>query len=166
MNHADLAKAGFLYLVEVLRNGIVVDRELVHNIMPTEGLNHVLNVVLKGSTQIGTWYLAPFEGNYTPIAGDTAAAFPAAATECTAYSESTRQQFVPGTVSAGALDNAASRAEFTFNATKTVYGGFMTGASAKGATTSVLLSAVKFSSPKSLDSGSVLRVTAGITLTS
>lgn len=159
-------QAGFEYLFEILRDGVVIDSFTEKNLVPTEGLNHFLNVEFKGATQIGTWYLGVYEGNYTPVSTITAATISAAATETTAYNETTRVAFVPGTVASGAVDNSASRAEFTLNATKTIYGGFLSSASAKGATTGVLVSAVKFSSPKSLVSGDVLRVTASFTLTS
>lgn len=42
-------QGGFLYLVEVVdKAGNVVDSEEIHNLVPIEGLNHFLNVVLKG----------------------------------------------------------------------------------------------------------------------
>lgn len=160
------SRFGFMYLVEVIRNGIIVEQELVHNLMPTEGLNYVLGASFKGAAQVANWYLAPYEGNYTPVPTNTAANFPGLATECTAYDEATRVAFTSGAAAAGALDNAAARAEFTFNAIKTVYGGFLTSVAAKGAITGVVGSAVRFASPKQLDVGAVLRLTAGITLTS
>jgi hypothetical protein len=159
-------KLGFKYQFEIVKDGVVVDAWEETNLMPTEGLNHVLNTVLKGGTPVTTWYCSLFEGNYTPLATDTAAAFPAAATECTAYDEAARVAITFGTVAAGAVDNSAAKAEFTFNATKTVYGGAIQSVSGKGATTGALLSAVKFATAKSMEAGAVLRVTAGLTLTS
>ena len=155
----------FKYLVEVIRAGVVIDSETVDNIVPTEGLNHILNTVLKGGTPIAAWYVGLFEGNYTPVAGLTAATITGAATECTAYAESTRVAWTGGTVASGAVDNTASKAEFSINAAKTVYGGFLISASAKSATTGTLISAVRFATAKVLESGDVLRITAGLTLT-
>jgi hypothetical protein len=161
------AKAGFKYLVEVIgADGFVRDREVIHNLMPVEGLNHLLGVALKSSAQVATWYVGLYEGNYTPVPGDTAAGFPTSATETTAYDETTRQVLTLGAVLSGAVDNSANRAQFTLNATKTIYGGFISSSSAKSSTSGVLLSAVKFSSPKSLESGEILRLTAGFTITS
>jgi len=158
---------GFEYTLELCDpNGVVVERETIHNIMPTEGQNHALSVLLAGGTQNPTWYIGLFEGNYTPTLTDTAAAFPAASTETTTYSEATRVAFVPGAISGGAATNSASRAEFTSTSSKTIYGAFMVSASGKGATSGVLLSAAKFSTTKSFDVGFVLRVTAGITASS
>lgn len=160
------SKFGINYFVEVIRDGKVIDTEEVHNLVPTEGLNHILGVEFKGTTQVLSWYLAIFEGNYVPTSADTAAALPAASTECTAYAETTRVPFVGGTVAGGVLDNSASRAEFTMNATKTVYGAYMTSAPAKGATTGVVVSSVRFSAAKNLVATDILRITAGLTLTS
>jgi hypothetical protein len=164
MNLYQHIEAGVVYEVELVRKGQVIARERVHNLMPTEGLNHLISVGVKGGTQIGTWYIGLFEGNYTPLATDTAAAFPAAATECTAYDETTREEFVDGAAAAGAVNNSASKAEFTLNASKTLYGAFMASAPAKGATTGVLLSAARFASPKAGEAGDIIRVTGGLTL--
>lgn len=159
------AQAGFAYLIEVIKNGVVIDREVAHNVMPTEGANHIISSALTGGSQVSTWYLGLYEGNYTPTVADTAALLPGLAVECTAYTDATRKVWAPGAVAGGSVNNSATKAEFTFNAAKTVYGGFMTSAPAKGATTGALVSVVRFPSPKVLDIDSILRVTAGITLT-
>ena len=160
-------KAGFEYLVEVIdKNGVVQDAEVIKNLMPVEGITHVLNTILKGGAAVATWYVGLYEGNYTPTTPDIAATFPALATESTAYDAATRVAFVPGAIAAGNVDNSASKAEFTMTADKTIYGGFISSASAKGSTSGVLLSAVRFGSPKSIEAGGVLRVTAGFTLAS
>lgn len=163
----ELMKCGFTYRVEeVDKNGKVLSVEEVHNLVPNQGITHILNVLLKSGAQTATWYIGLFEGNYTPVATDTAATFPASATECTTYAASTRVAYAPGTIGSNMVDNDANRAEFVFNATKTVYGGFISSASAKGSTSGVLLSAVRFNSPKQLDSGSTLRVVAGFSMVS
>ena len=75
-------RAGFDYLIEIVdRDGNVRDTERVHNLMPGEGLNYVLGAALKGAAQITSFYVGLYEGNYTPVAGDTAATFPVSATE-------------------------------------------------------------------------------------
>lgn len=158
------AKAGFVYTVEHIRDGVVLSREQVHNLVPTAGLNHMVDVTLKNGTQYPGWYIAPYEGNYTPVAGVTMTTLPSDATETTAYSEATRVAFVPGTIANGAVDNLASKAEFTFTAAKTIYGGFVASSSAKSSTTGLAISVVKFTSPKVMDVGDVLRITSGLTL--
>jgi len=161
-----MSKFGFLWTAEFVdpTTGLITDREVVHNLTPEEGENHILNVILKGLSPVTTWYVLPYEGNYTPLNSDTGATFPASATECTTYVESTRQLFVPGTVAAGAVDNSASPASFTSNSNKTIYGGALVSAAAKGATSQVLLSAVRFATARNFDTGTLLRITASMTL--
>ncbi len=152
---------GFNYLVEHLRGGVVIDSEITHNLNPVEGLNHMMGVTFKTVTQVSKWYLTLYEGNYTPTPDLTAAAFPALATESVAYTPASRVEFIEGVVAGGSIDNSASKAEFTFTANKTIYGGALLSSSVRGATSGVIISAVRFTSPKVLTSGDVLRVTAG-----
>lgn len=161
------ARLGFEYLFEIVgQDGRVRDAWAQHNLMPTEGLNHMGGVTLKGVSQVANWFVGVYSGNYTPVAGDTAATFPASATESSAYSEATRVALVLGSFAGGTADNSASRAEFTASGTVTLYGGFVSSASAKGSTSGTLLSAVRFASPKALTAGEILRVTAGFTFVS
>ena len=62
------------------------------------------------------------------------------------------------------VDNLASKAVFTFNATKTIYGAFLVSSSVKAGNTGVLLSIARFSTAKVMESGTVFSVAAGITL--
>lgn len=160
-NLQSLVRAGFIWHIEHVRAGVVIDRETVHNIIPDEGLKHMGGVTFKSATQVPTWYLAPYEGNYNPDHAATAATIVAASTECTAYDEAARQEWVEGTLDLN-MDNSASKAEFTMNATKAVYGGFLISSSAKGAVTGVLMSLVRFASPKNCTAGDTLRIVAGI----
>lgn len=163
----DVLKPGFTYTFDLLdRHGRVIEREVVHNLIPVEGLAFMLGALFKNQTVPSGWYIAPYEGNYTPTLGDTAAAMPALATECTAYAASLRAPFAPGAVSGTTIDNGASSAEFVFTEEKTLYGGFMTSSPNKGATTGILLSAVRFGSPKAVGPENPLRVTAGFTFAS
>jgi hypothetical protein len=161
-------RAGFNYLVEVVRKDGSVDdaqTEIVHNLMPTEGMNHMLNVEFHGATQVSVWYLGVYGANYTPTLNDVASTFATVASEITTlYDETTRVVFNESAAANGMIDNAASRAEFTFNAPATAYGGFISSAAAKGALTGSLASVVKFASAKVLEAGAVLRITAGFSL--
>jgi hypothetical protein len=154
------AHIGFTYIIETIRNGVVVDTDVVDNLIPIEGLNHMADVTFKGGLQNTTWYVGLFEGAYTPVPGDTAATFPGSATELTAYTGD-RKALVLGAIADGAVDNSASKAEFTGTTNgKVATGGFVSSAVTKGATTGVLISVVRFPSPKTLNAGDVLRVTA------
>jgi hypothetical protein len=84
-------------------------------------------------------------------------------TELTPYSNSTRPQWNGGTASAGSIDNSASKAQFTCNATATVVGAFLSDNSTKGGTTGKLYAAGNFSASKDVASGDTLEVTATFT---
>ena len=157
-------KAGFKYTITHLRGEEVISEEIQHNLIPTEGLNYIIGTSAAAVAQITAWYLGIYEGNYTPVAGDTMSTFPGSSTESTAYTEATRVAWTAGTVSAGAVSNSASAATFTINATKTIYGAFMSSVSTKSATTGTLLSAVLFASPKAVVSGDILNITSTLTL--
>lgn len=129
--------------------------------VPIEGLNHMMSVTVKGAASVPKWYIGLYEGDYTPDPSVTAATLPALATECTAYSEATRQELKTGAVNGGATSNADEIAEFTFPVNKTIYGAFIASAPAKGASTGVLLAVTRFPSPRVMSAGSVLRVFVG-----
>lgn len=165
-NFASLAGIGFVYDTRIIRVNGDVEQETTHNIMPLEALTDILTVWLKDGAKSPNWYVALYEGNYTPDPSLTAANFASVATECTAYNPSTRVAWIGGTVTAGAVDNGASRAVFTMTAAKTLYGGGLLSSSTKGGTTGKLGSAVRFASPKVLSIGDQLSVAAGISLIS
>lgn len=161
-----IVRLGFEHTIEHVRDGKILSVETVKNLVPTEGLNYILEAALRAGTVLPNWFVALFEGNYTPVAGVTAATFPAAATESTAYDEATRVAWVSAAAAAGVVTNAASKAVFTINATKTIYGIAMSSASAKGATTGALVSVAKFAAAKSVVATDILNVTSSITMTS
>lgn len=136
------------------------------NLCVDEGLNSLLNIQFDAATQITAWYMGLFEGNYTPVAGLTAATVASAATETTAYNETTRRAFSPAAASAKSITNSASAATFTFNATKTLYGAFLISDNTKGGTSGVLFSAAKFPTTKSVSSGDQLLLTYTFTASS
>lgn len=162
----EAAKAGFTYCVEHIRDGEVIGCSVDTNLMPVEGLNHVLTTELLGGPQVAAWFLGLTTNDYAPQTADVMATYAALAGETVAYDGTTRKAFTPGSVAGGVVDNAAARAEFTFSAPTTVRGGFLSSSNTRGGTAGVLLSAVRFASPKVVDTGDILRVTAGIQLTS
>lgn len=143
-------RMGGKFLIDHMRGGELIDQFECPNLVVNEGLDHVLNTVFHGGTQVGTWFLGLFEGNYTPIATVTAATIAAAATESTAYTESQRQEYNEAAASAQSITNSANKATFTMNATKTIYGAFLVSNATKSATSGVLFSAARFSAAKSV----------------
>lgn len=144
------------YHGQLMRGGEVIDDFEDENLVVDQGLNALLDVMFHNATQIGTWYLGVFEGNYTPVAGVTAATIAGASTESSAYDEPSRPAFNEAAAAGQAITNSANRATFTFNATTTIYGAFLISDATVGGTTGALFSAARFSSSKSVVSGDQL----------
>lgn len=142
----------------VTRRYMSLGRQEDHNLVPGEGINRLVENWLAAGAQIPNVYVSIFEGDYTPVGTVTAASYPADATESTAYTEGTRQAFTPGSVASGSVDNTASRAEFTMNAAKTIFGGGLHPTSTKSATTAPLMAAVRFSTSRSVVNTDILQV--------
>lgn len=139
---------GGRFHIDHVRDGKVIGTEDVTNLVVNEGLDHVLNTVFHSGTQVATWFLGLFEGNYTPVATVGAATIAAAATETTAYTETQRQEYNEGAASGQSITNSANKATFTMNATKTIYGAFLASNATKSSTSGVLFSAARFATPK------------------
>jgi hypothetical protein len=148
------------------------DERVDSNIVVTEGMNHMLDVVLHGTTAVGTWYFGLFSANYTPVATLTAATFTSASTELVSntegYSETTRQAFVEAAAASGSINNTASKAAFTIATatTVTVWGAGLLSSNVKGGTTGTLLSAAKFSAARTLYNTDLFNLGYTLSLTS
>lgn len=158
--------AGGVFEFELVRDGKVIDKWAEHNLVTNEGLNDLLQVYLGGGSQKATWYVGIFEGNYTPLATVTAATITAASTECTAYTEATRPEWVEASAASQSITNTASKAAFTINATKTIYGAFLVSSSEKSGTSGVLFAATRFAASRSVVATDQLLVTYTVSATS
>lgn len=138
------------------------------NIIPTAGLNLLLDQLVGGAAQVNPWYVALFSGNITPAATLTGPTFVATATEFIGYNEATRVAFVEAAAAAGVVDNAASRAVFTINATATIYGGALLSASAKSSAGAgdKILACARFATSRAVVAADELAVKYTLTATS
>lgn len=113
--------------------------------MTDSGINDLLTQVFGASGTFGNLYCALIDAtNFTGIdkTNDTMASHPGWQ-EFTSYSEGTRQQWIPGTVSAKSITNPAPAA-FTPTAIGSAVGFFITDSSTKGGTTGHLRDIVLF----------------------
>lgn len=138
--------------------------EAFDNIVVEEGLNDSLDKHLKGSNYTAAWYVGLTDGTPTVDAGDTMASH-AGWTEVTGYSQATRPALTLGSVAAGSVDNSASKAVFSINASVTAGGAFITSNNTKGGSTGVLYGAGAFAADRSMVSGDTLNVTVTATAT-
>lgn len=157
------AKIKGTWLVECWREGKLVWSEPFHNIVVNAGLNHLLSVALAAGSQITTWYLGLASSSPTFAAADTMSSH-GGWTEDQNYGESVRQTWTPGSVASQSVDNSASKATFTMNATTTVGGAFLVSNSTKGGTTGTLFAGGAFSGGnRAVISGDQLKVQATYT---
>jgi hypothetical protein len=159
MENIAKANVGGVFTFEHYRDGKKIDEWTTKNIMTNEGLDYLLDASVANAAQISTWYVAPFKGNYTPDGSETGATVATDATEATEYTLGTRPAYVPGTVASQSVDNSASKASFTINATVTIYGAFLTGDSAKSGTGSKCLCISRFPGQRDLLNTDELLVT-------
>jgi hypothetical protein len=133
--------------------------EILPNLVVTEGLNYLLACGLGAAAQKTTFYIALFGGNVTPLNTWTGANFTANSTEFTNYTEPTRVLWAEDAVSAGAIGNTTTEADFTMGVGGgTVRGAALVEASAKSSTSGILVAAKRFPSDKVLAAGEVLKV--------
>ncbi|MDD5523528.1 MAG: hypothetical protein PHI84_22145 [Kiritimatiellae bacterium] len=164
---AQAVNVSSIWNVEHWRMGTLLGITQDHNLVTNEGKNSLLNIMFHAATQIATWYFVLFEDDYTPLATNTYAV--PGFTETEAYDELTRPEFVEIESTAQTTNNSVSKATFTFNATKTIYGGGLVGGGtdpavkADAAGGGVLYCSAKFAETKPVASTDVLKV--WITLT-
>ena len=169
------ARTGAIYEFECVGpDGKVKWREAITNIIPVEGRNFYLDATLKEASQPTDWYVGLIDDtNWTEVASDDTAAKISTTKnhpttndwqELDDYSESTRPVLTLGTVASGSVDNSASKASYSINATVTIRGAFVVSSSVKGGTAGTLLSAGAFSSTRSAQNGDTLNVTVTLTM--
>lgn len=153
---------------EFWRKGSLINAAHQHNICTDQGINSLLDIYFHGATQITAWYVLIFETETTPAAGTTYAV--PVFTECAAYAELTRPAYTEAAAAAKVMTNTASKATFTMNATKTIWGGALVGGGTDADTKSnvagggTLYCASKLASPgKPVVSSDVVKVTIAIT---
>ena len=131
------------------------------NIVVNSGLDDVLDKYFKGSAYTAAHYIGlKLAGSV--VAGDTMASH-AGWAESTAYSNATRPVLTLGAVSGQSVDNSASKASFSINATATITGSFTTTDNTKGGAVGILYGGGEFTTPRGVADGDTLNVTATYT---
>ena len=164
------AKLGGVFTIECFgKDGKLKWVEKAKNVCTDEGINSLLNVMFHASTQITTWYVTLFKTDTTPAIGDVYAVPGYTEIGTGDVVEATRQAYVEAAASAKSISNAASKAVYTFTATRTIYGAALVGGGSApttfGDTASggTLFCAAKFAAAKPVENLDVLNVTYTIT---
>lgn len=161
--------ASGVYFASVNGGALEVEGE---NLLPEEGLHHMLNVAFGATAKIANWYLALFAGQINPTDGWTAASFATTASEIVSategYSNATRPAFTGSPAAAKQITNLAAKATFNIVCTTSlvVEGAALLSSSGKGSTGGVLASASRFNQARTLYNGDVYELGYGVSLTS
>ena len=101
------------------------------------------------------------KGTGTVVLGDIMTSHAGWAEISTAYSNSTRPVWTPGTISAGSVSNSASKAVFNISEVTpvTIYGAFMVSTNNKGGTSGTLFGAGDFPIAKTVSNGDTIYTT-------
>lgn len=143
------------------------------NLIPTEGLAHILNVALGTTPKPASYHLALFSAAAQPAASWTAASFASTASEIVSmtegYSSATRPTWTPTNTTTNSIDNmaAGSVAKVTMRTAGnlTVQGAAMLTNSGKGSTAGALISASKYAAPRVFQDGDTYEIGYRISLT-
>ena len=109
----------FRYDIECVGpDGIVKWRESIFNLVTTAGKNDLLTQYFKGSAYTAAFYVGLIDNaSFSAIAAADTMSSHAGWVEAVPYSNGTRPSLTLGTPSAGSVDNSASKASYTINAT-------------------------------------------------
>jgi len=164
--------AGGVYTIQCFdKDGKLKWEAKSHNLVVNVGLQDMNTQYFKGSSYTAAWYvgLVTGPGSGTTFAAADTMSSHAGWTENVGYSNATRPAATFGTATTAdpsVIDNSASPASFSINATSTIAGAFLVNNSTKGGTTGTLFSASDFQSPgdRSVVSADTLNVTCTFSL--
>lgn len=158
---------GFQWKLEVVNpDGTVVDSEAQHNLIPAAGLDFLIRSPFGDVSQISTFYLGLYRGNYIPSPNTTASDIPSNMNEFVDYSETNRPEWQRQLEGVATMDNLTNKAEFTVTQDRTIHGAFLVSNATKGGNSGLLLSCVRFASPKQVTAGQTVKLAGGVTYTS
>ena len=135
------------------------------NLVTTAGGNDLLTQYFKGSTYTAAWFVGLVDNaGFTAIAATDTMATHSGWTESAAYSNATRPALTLGTPAARSVDNSASKASFSINASATINGAFTATNSTKSGTSGTLYSAGSFGATRGVVNGDTLQVQVTLTV--
>lgn len=158
---------GFKWTLDVLDvSGKVIDSETNKNLIPLAGMSFLVRAPFGDATPITTFYLGLYRGNYVPSASTVAADIPTNMNEFIDYSEAQRPLWDRAFDGVSSMDNSTAKASFTVTQDRTIYGAFLVSSSGKGSNGGLVLSCVRFASPKQVTAGQTINLSGGLTYVS
>lgn len=167
MNTDVVAMRGFVWNLDILGlDGEPILSETNHNIIPSDGLNFLIRSPFGDVMPVTKFYLGLFRGNYVPSPSTSAADIPGNMIEMVDFSETSRPEWDRAFSGTASMDNLDSKAEFTITQDRTIYGAFLVSDATKGGNNGLLLSCVRFPTPKQVTAGQIVKLSGGLTYSS
>lgn len=158
---------GFKWEFELIdSDGESVESEIKHNLIPSDGLEFLIRSPFGEVSPISTFYLGLFRGNYIPTPSTKASDIPTNMIELVDYAEPMRIEWDNQLNGIATMDNLSNKAEFTITQDRTIHGAFLVSEATKGSNVGLVLSCVRFSSPKQVTAGQTVKLSGGLTYTS
>lgn len=153
---------GITYTLRYTPPGGDEEQVITCNLMPSEGLNYILNAAILGGSQTDQFFLGLIDGTIVPGAGSDMAAV--AGVEFTGYDDNFRPLWVAAQSSLSCT-NDASPAQYALNADTDIKGIFLSTDTSQG-DDGLLLSLATILPPLTVVAGSTLNVVASFAFTS
>lgn len=155
---------GFVWDFTILdAHGNPIEKERKHNLIPGDGLAFLLRSPFGDIAPINSFYIGLFTANYIPAGSSKATDIPINMGEFTAYTQATRPAWARTFNGSDSYHNDGNKAEFTFQQNATILGAFLVSESTKGSGDGLLLSCVRFASPKIVEAGQTSQAAASLT---
>lgn len=156
--------SGF-FIVEHIRNGAAIHREKCKNGVTNEGKDDALDVLFHNQSATHPWYIGLIDddGGVVLAAADTMSSH-TGWSEATGYAEGTRQEWDEAAANIQSITSSTT-ADFSMNATDTIYGVFVTSDSTKSGTSGTLWATAAFASGIPVVNGDTLRITYTVNAT-
>jgi len=170
------AMLGGIWQMDVFRKGVLISGGYPEppNTFTTEGMAYLNNIMWFTSSKAASriWYVHVYKNNVTPAVGNTAAVHMGAAgtygvCQDADYDDpaTNAPAWTTATTTSASSTNAASKAEFTFKQSITVYGVALSTTAAKATASGTLMSAKKLSSSRDVEDDDEAAISYVISLT-
>lgn len=147
------AKTKGKFVIELIREGKVIQREEGFNMITNEGFNAILDIMFGSQAKSAAWYIGLINNDPTFDPSDTLASHPGW-TEGTNY-VGDRKLWQADSANNGSIVNGTA-SEFTINANDTIYGAFLT--DAETGSTGILWCMKEFASSMAVVDTDIIRV--------
>lgn len=137
------------------KHGRLKWREEGHNLVVTAGLNKLLDATFKTGLASPAWYVG-LKDTGSVNAADTLGSHGGWAELTSSVYSGNRPALTLGSISAGAVDNSASKASFTITGADTIYGAMV--CDQASGNSGVLYGAGDFGSPRAVEVGDTLNI--------